>query len=148
MELGKICDDGVGVPENDIEAVEWYRKVAEQGHAPAQDNLGDMYAEGDGVPKNDAEAVKWYRKEAEQGLAWAQVSLGEMYAKGRGVRKNNIEAYAWANLAAAQGGYYADKGSELKTMLRPKMSKEQIAKEQARSLELHAEIASKSTDSQ
>ena len=37
-----------------------YRKAAEQGHAPAQFNLGDMYRDGEGVPQDDVEAFKWF----------------------------------------------------------------------------------------
>ena len=59
--LGLRYANGEGVPENDAEAVKWYRLAAEQGHANAQYFLGAMYANGDGVPENDAEAVKWYR---------------------------------------------------------------------------------------
>ena len=47
------------MPEDDAEAVKWYRKAAEQGHADAQYNLGDFYADTTGisieslyVPKN------------------------------------------------------------------------------------------------
>ena len=65
--LGLMYAKGDGVPENDAEAVKWYRKAADQGHAKAQDNLGVMYDNGEGVPENDAEAVKWYRKAADQG---------------------------------------------------------------------------------
>jgi TPR repeat protein len=57
--LGVMYTTGEGVPENDTEAVKWYRKAAEQGNVSAQNNLGAMYAQGDGVPENDAEAVKW-----------------------------------------------------------------------------------------
>ena len=35
-------------------------KLAEQGNALAQSNLGTMYADGDGVPENDKTAVMWY----------------------------------------------------------------------------------------
>ena len=31
--LGVMYDNGKGVPENDAEAVKWYRKAADQGHA-------------------------------------------------------------------------------------------------------------------
>ena len=48
---------GEGVPENDAEAVKWFRKAAEQGDADAQYNLGVMYANGEGVLKDEAEAV-------------------------------------------------------------------------------------------
>ena len=57
--LGVMYDTGEGVPENDVEAVNWYRKATEQGYARAQFNLGVMYADGEGVPENDVEAVKW-----------------------------------------------------------------------------------------
>ena len=72
VNLGVMYDNGDGVPENDAEAVKWYRKAADQGHASAQYNLGVMYSNGEGVPENDAEAVKWYRKAADQGNAMAQ----------------------------------------------------------------------------
>ena len=76
--LGFIYDFGVGVQEDDAEAVAWYRKAAAQGHATAQNNLGRMHADGEGVPQNDIEAVDWYRKAAMQGDATAQKNLGVM----------------------------------------------------------------------
>ena len=38
--LGGMYAVGYGVPENDIEAVNWYRLAAEQEHTSAQTNLG------------------------------------------------------------------------------------------------------------
>ena len=57
--LGLMYDEGEGVPENNAEAVRWYRLAAEQGYAPAQSNLGLMYSDGGGVPEHTAEAVRW-----------------------------------------------------------------------------------------
>jgi TPR repeat protein len=37
--LGVMYDRGQGVPQDDVQAAEWYRKAAEQGHAAAQNNL-------------------------------------------------------------------------------------------------------------
>ena len=37
--VGFMYDTGNGVPENDAEAVKWYRKAADQGLAKAQFNL-------------------------------------------------------------------------------------------------------------
>ena len=85
--------DGRGVPQNDSEAVRWYRLAAERGLAEAQNNLGTMYRNGDGVPENDVEAVKWFRLAAEQGLAEAQSNLGVMYDVGEGVPENDVRAY-------------------------------------------------------
>ena len=67
---------GQGVAKNDVEAVKWFRKAAEQNYARAQYNLGVCYAKGQGVAKDEAEAVKWYRKAAEQNYAEAQCNLG------------------------------------------------------------------------
>ena len=55
--LALMYDNGEGVPENDAEAVKWFRKAADQGYAAAQFNLALVYANGEGVPENDSEAV-------------------------------------------------------------------------------------------
>ena len=57
------------MPQDDAEAVRWFRLAAEQGDATAQNNLGVRYGTGRGVPQDDAEAVRWYRLAAEQGHA-------------------------------------------------------------------------------
>jgi uncharacterized protein len=118
FELGVMYEKGQGVPQDDKEAVKWYRLAAEQGFASAQFNLGVMYAKGQGVPQDDKEAVKWYRLAAEQGFASAQFNLGLMYHKGQGVPQDNKEAVRWWKLAAEQGfanaqynlGYIYDNG--------------------------------------
>ena len=101
--LGLMYETGEGVPQNDTEAVRWYRMAAEQGFADAQFKLGLMYETGEGVPQNDTEAVRWYRMAAEQGNVTAQFNLGVMYAAGEGIPKDYVQAYAWYNIAAAQG---------------------------------------------
>ena len=126
--LGIMYDIGNGVPENDAEAVKWYRKAADQGNAKAQYNLGVMYAIGDGVPENDAEAVKWYRKAADQGNAKAQFNLGAAYYNGDGVPENHVRAYVWLSMAKTQGYENAKKGVETVKNL---MTKQQIAQAQA-----------------
>ena len=102
LNLGNMYVNGRGVPEDDVEAVRWYRLAAEQGNAGAQGMLGAMYAEGDVVPQDYAEAVRWIRRGAEQGNAWAQGMLGALYAQGDVVPQDNVSAHMWLNLAAAQ----------------------------------------------
>ena len=58
---------GRGVPENDVEAVKWYRLAAEQGEASAQFALGVMYLEGSGVPESLVHAFAWWDLAAAQG---------------------------------------------------------------------------------
>ena len=89
--------------KNYTEAVKWYRKAAEQGHAGAQNNLGVCYENGYGVTKDYYEAVKWYRKAAEQGHAQAQCNLGICYRNGDGVTQDYYEAVKWYRKAAEQG---------------------------------------------
>jgi hypothetical protein len=98
----QLPSPGRGVPQDDAEAVRWYRLAAEQGVALAQTNLGVMYASGRGVPKDDVEAVRWFRLAAEQGVALAQTNLGLMYANGEGVPQDYVQAHLWFNLAASR----------------------------------------------
>jgi len=101
--LGVAYYNGDGVAQDKAEAVRWFRKAAEQGHADAQFNLGLMYGKGEGVAQDKAEAVRWFRKAAEQGVAAAQYNLGVMHSKGDGVEQNKAEAAKWYRKAAEQG---------------------------------------------
>ena len=65
--LGVMYDMGQGVPQDDTEAVRWYRLAAEQGHAIAQSNLGLMYAQGQGIPQDVVQAHMWVNLAAGQG---------------------------------------------------------------------------------
>ena len=62
-----MYDFGLGVPENDKEAVKWYRLAAEQGNAAAQNNLGIMYDLGEGVLQDYVKAHVWLNLSAAQG---------------------------------------------------------------------------------
>src|SRR4029077_14206936 len=73
--LGVMYKEGRGVPQDDVEAVKWYRKAAEQNDASGQTYLGVMYKEGRGVPQSDVEAAHWYRKAVEQGDVRAKINL-------------------------------------------------------------------------
>ena len=88
---------------NHVNALEWYRKAADQGYAVAQVILGWHCHTGEGVPQDDAEAVRWYRLAADQGDAMAQQSLGCVYREGKGVPRDDAESVRWFQLAAEQG---------------------------------------------
>ena len=85
------------------EAVGYYRRAAEQGHAWAQFRLGLCYENGRGITKDATQAVTWYRKAAEQGHAPAQSNLGYCYGTGTGVAKDATQAVYWYRKAAEQG---------------------------------------------
>jgi hypothetical protein len=111
--------NGQGVAQDYKEAVNWFRKAAEQGHAMAQFNLGRMYYDGQGVAQDFKEAVNWYRKAAEQGHAMAQNNLGFMYANGRGVGQDSVVAYALYNIASANNNMARDNRSSLAEDMTP-----------------------------
>ena len=117
------------MPEDDAEAVRWYRLAADQGDAGGQNNLGVMYADGRGVPEDDAEAVRWYRLAADQGLADAQNNLGVMYANGEGVPQDNVTAHMWFNIAGANGD---EDGRDNREKIERKMTPADISEAQKR----------------
>jgi uncharacterized protein len=76
-------------------AVEWFRKAAAQGYAPAEFQMGQLYDFGFGVVQDDREALAWYRKAAEHGSAAAQRAVGDFFRKGRSVEADAAEAVRW-----------------------------------------------------
>jgi TPR repeat protein len=100
--LGVMYRTGRGVPQDDAEAVRWWRLAADQGRASAQYTVGSMYENGRGLPQDPAEAMRWYRLAADQGVAWAQTYLGNMYETGEGVPPSYVQAHMWHNLVASR----------------------------------------------
>ena len=100
---------GQGVAENKQQALDWYRKGAEQGDKDSQYDLGMKLSKGDGVPANRTEAAQWFQKAAAQGQMAAQFELAQMYVKGQGVGRDQVLAYAWFNVAIMSGHYPATK---------------------------------------
>ncbi len=66
-------------PQDYVQAVEWYRKSAEQGNMRAQYNLGLCYECGYGVDKSLSEARFWYQKAADQNFEKAKKKI-ELYS--------------------------------------------------------------------
>ena len=114
---------GHGVGKNPREAVEWYRKAAEQGHAKARARLGMCYVKGRGVKKNPAEALRLFKLAAEQGQPKAQLELGLAYRDGKGVPQDIVQAQAWLMLSANAGSRVA---TFMYKQLRAQMTEEQL----------------------
>ena len=126
--IGVMFQQGLGVPQSDAEAANWYRRAAEAGHARAQQNLGVMFEQGAGVPQDYREAARWFRRSAEQGNLNAKLNLGVMLEQGvPGLPVNVVLAHMWFNLAAAQGSVDAAK---FRDEVAANMSPEQVAEAQ------------------
>jgi TPR repeat protein len=106
------------------EAVKWYQKAADQGHAGAQTSLGQMYRLGQGVKQDFEKAIKLHQKAADQGYARAQTRLGVMYGDGTGVEQNDVTAFAWWNIATTNGNQSA---KNIKSFIARRMTAAQIA---------------------
>lgn len=83
--------------------VEELSRLAQQGDAPAQYNLGMCYYVGRGVPKSHETALSWFHKAAAQGHAHAMAYIGLCYQVGLGVECNLQEAFDWTCRAAEHG---------------------------------------------
>jgi hypothetical protein len=98
---GSISDAEDAFDSGDYEkAAILFRRLADQGSADAQINLGMLYYRGQGVAQDYPEAASWYRLSSKQGNAFAQFDLGLMYEDGRGVMQDNTQAYKWLSIAA------------------------------------------------
>ncbi len=95
--LGRHYED-----RNLAEAANWYDKASEQGHARAQNILGNMLRFGYGVPTDAQRAAELYRSAAENGNATAAYNLASMYIHGDGVTEDLREAYKWLFIAGAR----------------------------------------------
>ena len=108
--LGDLYAEGDGVPQDETEALRWYRmatdqgsteavsgiqQMAEQGNVEAQLALGGMYFAGQAVAEDATEGVRWWRLAAEQGHLPAQTGLAGRYFDGRGVAQDAAEAVRW-----------------------------------------------------
>ena len=105
--LGGMCFDGNGVPQNYAEGMKWWHKAADQGNANAQRTLGNMYYSGGAVPQDYAEAVKWFQKAADQDDENAQYCLGLAYFNGTGVPKDRPKSIELLRKAAEKGNSHA-----------------------------------------
>ncbi len=100
--LGHKYFYGQGMPVDQVQGYQWYRKAAEQGAAEAQCFLAQCYGLGEGVAEDDSEAERWLRRSANQGYHQAQLRIGLNYLFGHGTNRivDLIEAFKWLHLAA------------------------------------------------
>jgi TPR repeat protein len=95
------------IAKDQLEALKWFHKAADQGLPEAQYSLGVRYRYGEDLakdmPKNHAEGAGWLHKAAENGHVGAQSTLGACYYYGEGVTRDPDAAIRWWRAAAAQG---------------------------------------------
>jgi TPR repeat protein len=65
--LGILYEDGLGVLQDNQQAIVHYEKAAQAGSSKAQYRLGLLYSAGLKIPKDDIKADKWLAAAAAQG---------------------------------------------------------------------------------
>lgn len=103
FDLGEMHATGEGIPQNNIEAVRWYKFAAEKKNPKAQCLLGTAYHKGIGITPDNQQAVFWLSQAAEQMDPLAHFQLGESHEDGWLGKKDINEAYKWYLLSASQG---------------------------------------------
>jgi localization factor PodJL len=80
------------------------KRLAEQGYAPAQNDLGKLFESGDlGLTKNWSMARFWTERSAKSGVVEAMHRMGLYHYYGQGGAQNPVLAAQWFRRAAERG---------------------------------------------
>ena len=103
--VGWIHEHGLGVPQDDDEAVKWYKLSAKLRSPSAEFNLGALF-----MRKKDYESARiWYESSASHGYLPALYRLAWIYEKGQGVSVDKDKAYDLFEQNALNGHVFSQK---------------------------------------
>jgi len=92
------------------QAIDLFKRAAQQGHPLAMYNLALHYKDGIGVQRDVGQAAEWFAKAAESGLVSAMVEHALALKSGRGQpesKANPRRAVEWLQRAADAGSVHA-----------------------------------------
>lgn len=104
--MGLALENGYSTTADASQAVEWYRKAAEQGLDSAQINLARCYLQGIGVTKDEQIGLHWLQVAINSGNSDAMVNLGIFFVN----QGNEAEGMKWLKEAQEKGN---DKAEQL-----------------------------------
>jgi uncharacterized protein len=99
---------GSSASRNGANAVEYFRRSAELGFAPAQVVLGYFYETGLYTTGDPREALELYKKAAQQGDPLAEWLVGRMIYLGEAPARDLNEAANWLEKSSAQNNPFAE----------------------------------------
>lgn len=103
--MGQAYRLGRGVPRDNAQAIEYYRRAADKGHVAAMANLGiTLFQDG-----RRAEAMVHLRQAADRGDTRATYVMGIATFNGDGAARNPVLGYAYMIRAREGGMPQADK---------------------------------------
>jgi TPR repeat protein len=125
-QLGNAYWFGQHVAVDGAEALRWWTRAADSGHADSAFRLGWAADRGEkGAAKSDEAALRWYGLAAKQGHAAAINNLGSLIENGRGAPADPVEAWAHYRVAADRGNETAKRNVE---RVGAKLTQEQAAR--------------------
>lgn len=105
--LGRVYQNGWGVPADPVEAYRHLKVAADTGDRRAQWQVGMMLLNGDGVAANPRLARAYVRVSAEAEYTPGMISLAVMLSLGEGGEIDAVEAREWYRRAAIGGSAHA-----------------------------------------
>ncbi|WP_374383622.1 tetratricopeptide repeat protein [Dongia sp.] len=83
--VGNMYDYGQGVPQDDVQALQWYLMAASKGNTKGQYQAANLYFNSPNVPKNTIEAYRWASLAAkgpagDRTTIWAQQMISVLTA--------------------------------------------------------------------
>jgi len=94
---------GDDLPKSYSDAINWYRKAAENGEARVQVKLANLLLHDTTGTANYDEVHRLCEKAAKQSSAPGAYCVGELYRQGLGVERDLSKAAAWFSEAANMG---------------------------------------------
>ena len=130
--LGIMYREGLGVDQDDIEALTHFIAAAEDGHMLGNYAVGLAFLRGRGSDV-DAEAALFYLKEATMlGHALSPVEIGRVYFEGELTEKDFVAAHFWWSLARDRNAPGAKESINNLSQQMTKAQKQQAALRQQR----------------
>jgi hypothetical protein len=108
FEKGMNALRGSSATHSSANAVDYFRRSAELGFAPAQVVLGYFYDTGRTVTADPREALEWYKKAAQQDDPLAQWLVGRIIYAGSVAPRDLNDAQKWLEQSGSHGDPFAD----------------------------------------
>ena len=101
--IGRIHAEGLGVPQDQVVAAQWYAKAAELGDVEGALAVGTMLVQGRGVAKDVPLGARYLEAAARSGNPLATYNLALLFLSGSGKPENPIRAFQLMEYSAEQG---------------------------------------------
>jgi len=94
----------LGTPNKPRDELDWLSRLANNGDAGAQLQLGLAYRDGRyGLTPDPKTGLYWLQKSAAGGNAYAEDAIGSAYSKGQGIGRDMKQAEQWWRKAIKDG---------------------------------------------